>query len=172
MRTTDFQRYAYVGPEEIRNAVSSPSAPIRSETDLRQVLAALGIRKVSDEDPIATFVIDLDGFLHLAHRRSEHVVCAGGFDILSAGEMTFAWTADGVMVESVTNQSTGYCPEPQSWPAVALALEYLGIAAPKGFSPEFIFRRCPKCGQINLVKESHFYCAVCEAELPKDWNFH
>jgi hypothetical protein len=36
-----------------------------------------------------TFVIDLNGELRIAPRRSEHVACAEGHAVLSAGEMTF-----------------------------------------------------------------------------------
>ena len=75
------------------------------------------------------------------------------------------------MVE-VSNQSTGYCPEPESWPAVARALAFLGTDAPPGYTTVFIFRRCTACGQINLVKEDWFYCAVCQAPLPAEWNLN
>lgn len=42
-----------------------------------------------------TFVIDSSGILRLAPRRSEHVACAGGGPVLSAGEVTFAPGPDG-----------------------------------------------------------------------------
>ena len=76
-------------------------------------------------------------------RRSEHVALAGGRDVLAAGEMTFARTAARWRVTAVTNQSTVYCPDPDSWPAVATALDSIGIAHPGDFTDKVIFRRCP-----------------------------
>jgi hypothetical protein len=84
---------------------------------------------------IATFVIDASGTLKVADRRSEHVLCAGGVPVRSAGEVTFAIQADRVAVVAVSNQSTGYCPEPESWNAlswfvtalIAVALAFLNL---------------------------------------------
>lgn len=119
---------------------------------------------------MATFIIDESGWLRIAERRSEHVACAGGKPVRSAGEMTFTVGQVSVSVSCVTNQSTGYCPEPASWPAVAEALARAGIAAPEGFSQEFAFRHCPRCGSINIIKEGVFECGVCSSQLPKEWN--
>jgi hypothetical protein len=119
---------------------------------------------------ISTFIIDESGWLRIAHRRSEHVACAAGLPVRSAGEMTFTIRSSSFNVTWVTNQSTGYCPEPDSWPAVAAALARAGIAAPEGFSQGFVFRRCPGCGSINIVKEGFFECAVCDSPLPEEWN--
>ena len=119
---------------------------------------------------VSTFVIDEAGWLRIADRRSEHVACAGGRPVRSAGEMTFAVRRSGASVTWVTNQSTGYCPEPNSWPAVEAALARTGIAAPDGFSQAFDFRRCPCCGSINIIKDGVFECAVCSTPLPGVWN--
>jgi hypothetical protein len=116
----------------------------------------------------ATYVVDERGALRVAPRRSEHLDCAGGGGVLAAGEMRFSRV--GVVVE-VSNQSTGYCPDPDCWPAVAAALGAAGVPAPAGFTRRFVFRRCPACGQINLVKEDWYVCAACDAELPRAWNF-
>lgn len=62
-------------------------------------------------------------------------------------------------------------PDPDSWPAVAAALAAAGIAGPAGFNDAFVFRRCPRCAQINVVKEDWFVCDACGAELPSEWNF-
>ncbi len=56
-------------------------------------------------------------------------------------------------------------------PAVAAALAGAGVAVPAGFNYSFVFRRCPRCGQTNLIKEAWFVCACCDAELPVVWNF-
>jgi len=119
----------------------------------------------------ATLVVLEDGAFWVADRHSEHVACARGGLVLSAGEITFAITAEAVKVVAVSNQSTGYCPEPESWPAVAAALERAGLDAPAGFIPALLFRRCASCGSRNIVKDGSFECAVCGAELPHVWNF-
>ena len=114
-----------------------------------------------------TFVVTTDGVLRVAPRHSEHVVCAAGGEVLSAGEIR----VERGRVLSVSNQSTGYCPEPESWPAVASALERAGIEHAGAFTDEMIFRKCPECGQRNIVKDGDFACAVCGAALPAKWNF-
>jgi hypothetical protein len=153
--------YEYVGPAEVLAAVRP--------ADLgRPVLAQADI--TSTGEPF-TFVIDLEGTLRLAPRRSEHAACAGGGPVLSAGEITFEPGPDGWEVTSATNQSTGYCPEPSSWPAVARALDQAGVPHPGGFTDELTFRRCPRCGQRNVVRDGDFSCAICEADLPASWNF-
>src|SRR5262249_13066838 len=117
----------------------------------------------------ATFVIDPDGSLLIADRRSEHVACAGGGPVRSAGEITFVIGA-GVEVVEVSNQSLGYCPLPESWPAVADAISRAGLAPPEGFALACDFRRCVACGSLNVVKGGEYECAVCAAELPAEYN--
>ncbi len=119
----------------------------------------------------ATFVIDAKGTLLLADRRSEHVACAGGGPVQSAGEMFFLVAGGHVEVVEVSNQSTGFCPEPESWPAVAVALDRAGIAHPGRFTTEVVFRRCESCGERNVVRSGWFACGACGADLPKGWNF-
>jgi hypothetical protein len=46
-----------------------------------------------------------------------------------------------------------------------------GVARPDYWTMEFTFRRCPKCEAINIVKEGFFFCGVCDAALPEEWNF-
>jgi len=74
-------------------------------------------------------------------------------------------------VIAVSNLSTGYCPEPASWPAVADALDRAGIPHPGRFTSAFLFRRCPACGERNVIKDDYFVCVVCDADLPAEWNF-
>ena len=123
---------------------------------------------VDDAVITATFVVTPDGVLHVANRRSEHVACAAGQPVLSAGEMRFSLDA---RVVAASNLSTGYCPEPESWLAVANAFDRAGIAHGPRFDDEIGFRRCPECGERNVVKDAWFVCAICDAELPADWNF-
>lgn len=157
------RRYAYVGPAEIRDAVRDhPSgAHVTDATTLARWLAA------AEPGALATFVVSLDGVLCLADRHSEHVACAGGADVLGAGEIGFE---DGEVV-FVSNLSTGYCPEPACWTAIAAALDRLGVDRPDTLSAAFDYRKCSTCGQRNVVKDGWWVCAVCEAQLPETWNF-
>ena len=164
--------YWYVGPKAIAARLSAASAgtPIGSVEDLlrwaRQRRPASG----SSWSITATFVVDDFGLLRVADRRSEHFACAGGKLVQSAGEITFHIFKGNAEVTWVTNQSAGYCPEPESWPSVREALERAKIAAPCEFSQKMVFRRCDHCGSINIVKDSNFTCEVCSASLPLDWN--
>ena len=94
-----------------------------------------------------TFVIDLSERLLIADRHSEHVACAAGCDVRSAGEMFFAIDGPDVSVDQVSNQSTGYCPEPESWEVVERVLDRIGLNHPGLFTTVCIFRRCTHCGQ-------------------------
>ncbi|MER7889277.1 hypothetical protein ABTX15_05580 [Micromonospora sp. NPDC094482] len=161
------RRYRYVGPTDVRASVgdSPEGAPIRSSADLDAYLAAADPR---DRDEPFTYVIDPGGTLRLAPRRSEHVACAGGGAVLGAGEIAFAGERDGWVVTEVSNQSTGYCPDPSSWAAVAVALDRAGVSRPEGFTAAVVFRRCLACGERNVVRDDDFICALCGAELPED----
>ncbi len=117
-----------------------------------------------------TFVVGMDGVLRLAPRRSEHVACAGGDMVLSAGEISFIREADRWAVSEVSNQSTGYCPDISSWPEVARALDELELGRPSGFTHEVVFRRCPDCHEQNIVREDDFVCVFCGSDLPAVWN--
>lgn len=165
--------YCYVGPAEIaaRRRPELRGTPIRSADDLRGFLAAAADSRAAE---LATFayVVDSDGVLRLGDRRSEHVALAGGGPVQSAGEIELV-SGRIVEVEGVSNQSTGYCPEPESWPAVVAALARAGLQPPHGaagFSLACVFRRCVKCEAVNLVKEAVFECAMCGAPLPKEYN--
>lgn len=171
MKSETFRRYCYVGPEHLKRHIDSSSKSITTPDELQDVLKSLSIGPDSEEQT-ATYIIDLEGYLRLAHRRSEHVCCAGGADVLSAGEITFNCTSEEIVAEWVTNQSTGYCPESESWPVVKQALSRLNIVTPDRFSMAVVFRRCEECGQINIVKDAYFECEVCDAKLPRKWNFN
>jgi hypothetical protein len=118
----------------------------------------------------ATFVVSLQGLLLLAPRRSEHVACAGGLEVLAAGELFFSRQAGRACLLRATNQSTGYCPDVDSWSALAHALAEVGAVRPAGFEPAFDFRRCEACGELSVVKERWFVCPFCDADLPQVWN--
>lgn len=167
------RRYRYVGPANIlAKSLGRPRGlEVTSPADVKRWANETGQVPAKDQTLAVTFVIDEIGRLLIADRRSEHVACAGGGDVLSAGEIYFGFDGGRVRVEEVTNQSTGYCPEPESWPAVAAALERAEIAHPSEFTTAYVFRRCDACGQRSIVKDSWFQCDVCGASLPRHWNF-
>jgi hypothetical protein len=164
--------YRYVGPRQIAERVRADphGAPITSPGDVVAWAQATGQEPDAEGCLIATFVVDAAGVLRIADRRSEHVACASGSPVQSAGEMTFVLEGGQAVVAAVSNQSTGYCPEPESWPAVEAALRRAGLEAPAGFAFEYVFRRCVGCGGICLVKADVFTCAVCGTELPAGYN--
>ena len=164
------RQYQYVGPADIRDSAlaSSPAGiPIRSAADLTAWIASRSPDTEPDGSLIATFTVDVSGTLLLAPRRSEHVACAGGGPVLSAGEITFF---DGDVFE-ITNQSTGFCPEPESWSTVAAALDAIPVDRPDDFTTRVVFRLCPACNERNVVKDGWFVCDLCGADLPDNWNF-
>lgn len=164
------QRFEYVGSQEIRDAhaFASTGRAIETANDLGKWLAEL---PAQDRSQPHTFVVDVTGVLRVAARRSEHVACAGGGPVLSAGEIIFARQEQGWLVSEVTNQSTGYCPRVTSWTAVAAACEHAGLAHPGRFTTTLEFRRCLECLQINIVKEDDFICPACGTALSEEWNF-
>src|SRR5262245_46459520 len=111
--------YEYVGPPEVRDRAAGQTRGTRitSARALRDWVCAAVPHTEHGDLIAATFVIDAGGELALADRRSEHVACVGAAPVQSAGEMFFHGGEDVEIVE-VSNQSTGYCPEPESWPAV------------------------------------------------------
>ncbi len=169
MVTDGLRRYRYVGPPEVLAALrpGSEGRLIGSPGDFAAWLATCG------EDELAepfTFVIGLDGTLRLAPRRSEHVACAAGAPVLSAGEISFLHDQGHWIAGEVSSQSAGYCPDPASRPAVSDALDRAGLEHPGRFTHPVIFRRCPRCQERNLVKDDCFACVICGAELPRTWN--
>ncbi|MEM6926438.1 MAG: hypothetical protein AAF602_05890 [Myxococcota bacterium] len=165
------QRFVYVGPEEVRArwADQPPGRPVRSSADVRAWVAA-GQSRDADGRFVATFVVDDEGRLRIEDYGYEHVACAGGKPVLAAGVVWFG-DDDGLAVEAISNQSTGFCPDPCCWPAVARALDDAGLPHPGRFTETFVFRRCPECGERNLVKDDWFVCGLCDAPLPAHWNF-
>ncbi|MFD6423337.1 hypothetical protein [Streptomyces sp. NPDC060198] len=184
MVNASVRSYRYVGPPGLLAAVRagggtaggvppgggpSPGSgcPIASAVDFDHWAARCQASEL--REPF-TFVVRGDGTLRLAPRRSEHVACADGEAVLGAGEIGFTRHADAWTVDEISNQSTGYCPDVSSWPAVARALDRAGLARPDGFTHEVVFRRCPGCQEHNIVREDHFVCVFCGGELPAVWN--
>lgn len=167
------KRYRYVGPPEIRASVKREDHCVlvdRAEAVIGWVAARLPRGKTAGMVP-ATFVVDVDQQLWIADRRSEHVACADGGEVLAAGEIVFERSGKEISVSEVSNQSTGYCPAPESWEVVAVVLDRLSIERPAGYTAEFEFRRCESCQSINVIKDDVFECDVCGSGLARTWNF-
>ncbi|MFB7125575.1 hypothetical protein [Kitasatospora sp. NPDC056273] len=167
--------YRYVGPPELwpgddGGTGTGCGQPVRTAGEFAAWAEDRAERTAAELAEPFTFVVGLGGTLRLAPRRSEHVACAGGELVLSAGEIGFRRSRDGWEVETVGNHSTGYCPDTTSWPAVAAALTLVGLPHPGAFTHAAVFRRCPRCGNCNLVREEHYACAFCDADLPEHWN--
>lgn len=164
------RKFSYVGSKELSERTWSPSQRccIGSKNDAYQWVNAQAKRLNS---VTATFIIDLDEQLWVADRHSEHVACAVGRDVLAAGEMQFSNDKGEVYISTVTNQSTGYCPEPDCWQVVDELLHRLGIPHPSAFTATFVFRRCKSCGITNIIKDGVFECAVCNSALSPQWNY-
>lgn len=101
------RQYWYVGPAEIAARVHGDcgGTVLDSLEKVRDSLRSMDGYRIG-ESLTVTFVVGLDGELRVADRRSEHVVCAQGKAVLSAGEMTFVSVENAFAVERVTNQST------------------------------------------------------------------
>jgi hypothetical protein len=163
------RRYRYVGPAEIRAAAAGASTgtAIAIRSDLVAWIAAHASELAGDGFAV-TYVVALEGALRVAARRSEHIACAAGGDVLAAGELVLG--RDARVVEA-SNLSTGFCPEPECWIALAAALDRAGVPRPTSLTHAFVFRRCAACGERNVVKDELFTCALCDATLPATWNF-
>lgn len=136
--------YHYVGPAAVaeRFRGAPPGTFIQSPDDVRRWVRETG-QVLNGGCVVTTFVVDLSGMLRIADRCSEHVACAGGQPVRSAGEMTFQMGPEIEILE-VSNQSTGYCPAVESWGAVAQSLLAAGFSVPEGFALSCEFRRCPQ----------------------------
>ena len=73
-------------------------------------------------------------------------------------------------IDRITNQSTGYCPEPSSWYAISESLSSVGMAFPSEFEPAFEFRYCEMCDTLNIVKDEYYTCMSCYEDLPEGYN--
>jgi hypothetical protein len=165
----DVRRHRYLGSLELRDQQPSDRVEMDSEAALDRWLAAQD--RWERAEPF-TFVVDLQQRLWLAPRRSEHVRCADGADVLAAGEIQFQVDGLGRAVSRVSNQSTGYCPDLDCWVAVQRALDRAGVRHPHRLTDPVAFRGCPTCYAINIVRDDDFVCAVCASDLPDRWNLN
>ncbi len=169
------KHYEYIGPKEILNQIQPQfkGTVISTLQDIyRWIMKHLHNSKVG-EVVICTFIINLEGQLVIADRHSEHVQCAFGEAVKSAGEIVFLIEkGQHITIDSITNQSTGYCPSADSWKAVEAALKKIdGLNIPNGFEPEFVFSYCPNCETRQIVREAFYYCPMCEGALLSEVEF-
>lgn len=166
-RSWSRRKYQYVGDGAEAAATTPPGRQIMRRRDLDEFLS----ERIDEVEEPFTYVV-VDGVLRVAARRSEHVACAGHGPVEAAGEISFERDDDGRWrVSEVSNQSAGYCPESSCFDAVDHALSLPGIEHPGGFTSAFEFRRCPGCGERNLVKDDYYACGACDTPLPDSWNF-
>jgi hypothetical protein len=100
------KQYKYIGPKELLKLVSNTKRGkvISEANDVISWIKERNQELNAMNQVIATFIIDMDNRLLVADRHSEHVACAGGENILSAGEMTFELNGNNVEIVHVTNQ--------------------------------------------------------------------
>src|SRR5689334_5722958 len=125
--------YRYVGPPALLAA--APAYPAGTRIGNRDSFD----RWISGRTPAElrepfTYVVDRHKSLLVAPRQTEHVACAAGERVHGAGELTLAGHPEGWYVDAISNQSTGYCPDVASWPAVAAALDRIGLPRPDRFT--------------------------------------
>lgn len=163
--------YPYVGPKDLLDLIDPciNRIAVKNAVAVREWIKHTQQELDSDNSVIATYIIDTNRIMWICDRHMEHVVCAIGRPVLSAGEITFR-VDKNVETTYITNQSTGYCPEPASWEAVNLSLKNTDISYPNHFSVKFNFRICSHCKTINIIKENDYVCAVCDHRLNKKWN--
>ncbi len=159
--------YEYVGAPELRTqAMGTARLLVGTAADS----AGWALTQRRGEALVSTFVVDAAGRLWIADRRSEHIACARGGRVRAAGEIEFEVRDSGVEVVGVTNQSTGFCPSVESWEALEVALDEVGLVHPAYWTRAFEFRKCETCGELNVVKDGWFVCLSCDADLPREWN--
>ncbi len=167
------KKYKFVGNSELLQFIDPKlmGHHIKSTKDIENWIKINHQKFDFNVEITATFVIDLDFNLLINDRHSEHIVCANGKEVFSAGEITFKLLKNKtIIISKITNQSTGYCPSSASWDAVKISLEKTDILFPEFFTTFFEFRICEKCHWINVIKDEYFVCLNdnCQNELPKN----
>ena len=79
------KKYTYVGPERLKKLVGTqpPGTRITSPSDVQEWITENNQEFNDSGLIIATYIIATDRFLYIADIHSEHIVCAGGKDVLS-----------------------------------------------------------------------------------------
>ena len=147
------QLYSYVGSEEILKIANFDFKGYKV-SDVNDIIDWIesNSQEIINHSVTATFIISENQELFINDRHSEHVVCAGGKKVLSAGEISFMIDKNDISISEISNQSTGYCPKSESWIEVNKVLQKIGIDYPDYFTTAFEFRLCTSCRSINLIK--------------------
>jgi len=159
--------YNYVGPRMLIQTlkVEQEGKKIKSNIDVNTWILETSQIPNNHNEITATFIIDSNLYLRVSDRHSEHVACAGGKQVFSAGEITFeVENGEVTKISQITNQSTGYCPDASSWQYVEKVLAKLNLPYPAYFTQAFVFKICDNCGSINIIKDNFFVCSVCGME--------
>lgn len=72
--------------------------------------------------------------------------------------MSFRRESGQWVVDGVSKESTGYCPDISSWQAVVKAPEAAGIEHPCGFTHEVASWRRPARIHLIIAREHDFVC--------------
>lgn len=165
------ESYQYVGSQEITDGLDLTigGSVMVDLADVRKWILDRSEEWVNSTIT-ATFVISEEEEFIINGRHSEHVMCAMGKPVLSAGEVSFQMEGKDLFISDITNQSTGYCPKPDSWTIVQVVLDRIGIIHPDYFTRAYHFRYCEMCQSINLIKDEVYDCILCGAPLDKEWN--
>lgn len=166
------QLYSYVGPQSIIDSIDFTFVgyPIIQKSDVFNWIKETS-QEIINDSVFATFIINENHQLVINDRHSEHVMCANGKQVISAGEISFFIDKKSIFINEISNQSTGYCPKPESWKYVYKVLNTLNIEHPDYFTTAFDFRICNHCNNINLIKDQIFECQLCQTDLALEWNF-
>lgn len=164
--------YPYVGSAAIRDAVdpASPRHEVKSSAGVHAWLLSQGEVWPEKREIVFTYVVLPPASLFIADRRSEHVACARGGEVLAAGEITLCRSGGDLEVVECSNLSTGYCPESSSYEALDRALTAAGFDEIESYTYPFEFRRCNGCGGIQVIKDDVYECSSCDRILPEKWN--
>ena len=169
------KKYEYIGPKRILKRVVQEymGLEISQKEDIEKWIKETNQKISKDQLIVATFVINKSGKLLISDRHSEHVQCANGENVLSAGEIGFEIENNKLQrVSFISNQSTGYCPSPKSWDKVEECLRKINdLEFPDYFNPKFIFSYCPNCKTLKIIKEDFYLCYRCDGELYDEATF-
>ncbi len=96
--------YSYVGAACLNSLENLDAARTLVPFEGDIVAAIRRSKSPKKTEPIVfTFIVGFNGLLWIADRHSEHVACARGGDVLSAGELTFEVDGGIVIVTDITN---------------------------------------------------------------------
>lgn len=165
--------YDYVGPASVRASAcfDTPRHQVSDGAALNAWAQSHQLINGREHCVTFTYVVLPPARLFVADRHSEHVACARGDKVLTAGEITFERTGSRWVVFETSNLSTGYCPESSSWHILNEALQAAGFAPVDGFTNPFEFRYCSQCQQTCVIKDDVYECPSCLTVLPENWNY-